>query len=338
MNVSIKVLAGQGITPSERASAYKTLMWNTAMVTTMAMMYSMLVAGDDDYEKMDPQVRDKHLVIPGTGFMIPLRSDFTLFPKLIAEYTYLSLTDNGFTDGKKVRRAMTSALTNAVLSPTVVPQIIKPAVEVGINHNFFTGRDLVGKGIAGLDKAEQYTATTSELGKLLGKAGILAPVEIDHLIKGFVGSLGGLILLGSNEALGVEGAPKPDKSVRDTVRQFPGLGTFIASEYGNAMKNDFYELRADVSAAVQTLNKLKRESPEKARAYIEENRPRLQLQTQVNAINNQLSKIRAYENQIRALPESRMSAEEKKVQIDRLRAAENRMLQNVYALRGMAGY
>jgi hypothetical protein len=338
MNVTAKVLAGRGITPSERAAAYKTLMANTMMVATLGMLYAAISGGDDDYEKMDPQVRDKHLVIPGTGFMLPLRSDFTLFPKLAAEYAYMAMTDNGFTDGKKVRRAMTEALGNAILSPTAVPQFIKPAFEVGINHNFFTGRDLVGKGIAGLDKEMQYTASTSELGKVLGKLGILAPVQIDHLIKGYAGSLGGLLLLGTNSVMANSEVPKPEKTSQDALRQIPGLGTFFASEYGNAMKNDFYELRADVSKAVQTLNRLKAESPEKAREYLEENKPRLQLQGQVNAINNQLSKIRAYENQIRALPESRMNAEEKKVQIDRLRAAEERMLQNVYKLRGMAGY
>jgi hypothetical protein len=338
MNVTAKVLAGRGITPSERAAAYKTLMANTMMVATLGMLYAAISGGDDDYEKMDPQVRDKHLVIPGTGFMLPLRSDFTLFPKLAAEYAYMAMTDNGFTDGKKVRRAMTEALGNAILSPTAVPQFLKPAIEVGINHNFFTGRDLVGKGIAGLDKEMQYTATTSELGKLLGKLGILAPVEIDHLIKGYAGSLGGLLLLGTNSVMANSEVPKPEKGDRDALRQIPGLGTFFASEYGNAMKNDFYELRADVSKAVQTLNRLKAESPEKAREYMEENRPRLQLQTQVNAINNQLSKLRAYENQIRALPESRMDATQKKEQIDRLKAAEERMLQNVYRLREMAGY
>jgi hypothetical protein len=33
-----------------------------------------------------------------------------------------------------------------------------------------------------------------------------------------------------------------------------------------------------------------------------------------------------------------MNAEEKKAQIDRVKAAEERMLKNVYKLRGMAGY
>jgi hypothetical protein len=338
MNVTAKVLAGRGISPSERAAAYKTLMWNTMMVATLGAVYAMLNGGNDDYDEMDPQVRDKHIVIPGTPFMLPLRSDFTLFPKLAAEYTYMAMTDNGFTDGKKVRRAMSEALGNAILSPTAVPQFLKPAVEVGLNHNFFTGRDLVGKGVAGLDKEMQYTASTSELGKVLGKLGILAPIEIDHLIKGYTGSLGGFLLLGTNAVMTQGDVPKPEKTTQDSLRQIPGLGTFFASEYGNAMKNDFYELRADVAKAVQTLNRLKTESPEKARAYMEENKPRLQLQSQVNAINNQLSKLRAYENQIRALPESRMNAEEKKAQIDRVKAAEERMLKNVYKLRGMAGY
>ena len=338
MNVTAKVLAGRSITPTERAAAYRTLITNAAMVTTLAFLYSAMVADDEEYEKMDPQVRDKHLLIPGTGFMLPLRSDMTLFPKLAAEYSYLMMTDNGFTDGKKVRRAMSEALANAILSPTVVPQFIKPAVEVGINHNFFTGRDLVGKGIAGRDKEAQYTASTSELGKLLGKFGILAPVEIDHLIKGYAGSVGGLMLLGTNALMSDSGVPKPEKGDRDVLRQIPGMGTFFASEYGNAMKNDFYELREEVARTVKTLNAYKKESPEKAREYMQEKLPLLKLQNQVNAIGNQLAKLRDYENQIRALPEGRMNAEQKTAEIQRLKAAEDRMLQNVYKLRNMAGY
>lgn len=338
MNVTAKVLAGRSITPTERAAAYKTLVWNTMMVTALAFLYSAMVSGDDDYEKMDPQVRDKHLLIPGTGFMLPLRNDMTLFPKLAAEYSYLMMTDNGFTDGKKVRRAMSEALANAILSPTVVPQFIKPAVEVGINHNFFTGRDLVGKGIAGRDKAEQYTASTSELGKFLGKLGILAPVEIDHLIKGYAGSVGGLMLLGTNAIMQDSGVPKPEKSDRDALRQIPGMGTFFASEYGNAMKNDFYELREEVARTVTTLNHLKDKSPERAQEYMREKLPLLQLQKQVNAIGNQLTKLRSYEDQIRSLPESRMTAEQKAETLKRIKESEDRMLMSVYKLRNMAGY
>jgi len=338
MNVTVKVLSGRSITPTERAAAYRTLMWNTMMVTTLAFLYSAMVSGDDDYEKMDPQVRDKHLIIPGTSFMLPLRNDFTMFPKLAAEYSYLMMTDNGFTDGKKVRRAMGAALANAVLSPTVVPQAIKPALEVGINHNFFTGRDLVGKGIAGRDKELQYTESTSELGKFLGKMGILAPVEIDHLIKGYAGTVGGLGLMTANAVMSQGNVPKAEKATQDELRQIPGMSTFFASSHGNAMKNDYYELREEVASAVKSLNFLKGKSPEEARAYVKEKMPLLQLQGPINNINNQLTKIRKYEEQIRSLPESRMNSAEKKVTLDRIKESEDRMLKNVYRLRNMAGY
>lgn len=338
MNVMAKVLTGRSISPTERSAAYRTLVWNSLMVTGLAFMYAALSSGDDDYEKMDPQVRDKHLLIPGTGFMLPLRNDFTLFPKLAAEYAYLTMTDNGFTDGKKVRKAMGEALSNAVLSPTVVPQFIKPAFEVGINHNFFTGRDLVGKGVAGRDTEAQYTASTSELGKMLGKLGVLSPIAIDHLIKGYAGSVGGLMLMATNAIMEDSGVPKAAKGERDSLRQIPGMGTFFASEYGNAMKNDFYDLREEVSKAVNTLNAYKKESPEKAREYMEEHKDVLKLQKQVNAINNQLTKLREYSNRIQALPTDRMDAEKKKAELDRVKQAEDRMLMNVYKLRNMAGY
>jgi len=64
----------------------------------------------------------------------------------------------------------------------------------------------------------------------------------------------------------------------------------------------------------------------------------LQLQGPINNINNQLTKIRKYEEQIRSLPESRMNSAEKKVTLDRIKESEDRMLKNVYRLRNMAGY
>jgi hypothetical protein len=172
----------------------------------------------------------------------------------------------------------------------------------------------------------------------LGKLGILAPVEIDHLIKGYAGSVGGVLLLGTNAIMGDSGVPKPEKSNRDVLRQIPGMGTFFASEYGNAMKNDFYELREEVARTVKTLNSYKKESPEKVREYMQEKLPLLRLQGQVNNIGNQLTKLREYEKQIRSFPESRMDAERKTAELQRLKVAEDRMLQNVYKLRSMAGY
>jgi len=276
-------------------------------------MYAALASDDEDYQKMDPSIRDRHLLIPGTAFMLPLRGDLTLMPKLIAEYAYLGMTDNTFTDGKKIRRAMSSALAEAVLSPTVVPQVVKPFLEVGVNHSFFTGRSIIGQHLAGLETEKQYTTSTSEFAKFIGSSGLIAPVNVDHIIKGVTGTTGGLFLQFTNNIVnGVSDQPRPEKSWQDAIASTPGLSAFVAKEYGNADKNDYYELRDEVSKAVNTLNDI-----EKHGTYLEykefegKRTDLLKVKDQVNNINRQLSELRAYERDIIEAPESKMNAEKK---------------------------
>jgi hypothetical protein len=339
-NVIYKTLTGKGITPQQKKEAHRTLASNALKISALAFMYAALSADDEDYQKMDPSIRDRHLLIPGTAFMLPLRGDLTIMPKLIAEYTYLGMTDNAFTDGKKIRRAMGNALAEAVLSPTVVPQVIKPFLEVGTNYSFFTGRSIIGQHLAGLETEKQYTSSTSEFSKFIGSSGLIAPVNVDHIIKGVTGTTGGLFLhLTNNIVNGTSDQPRPEKSWQDAIASTPGLSAFVAKEYGNADKNDYYELRDEVSKAVNTLRDIEKHGTvEEYRAFAGERADLLKVKDQVNNINRQLSELRAYERDVIEAPESRMSAEKKGQEIERIRQMEQRMLGNVNELRRMAGY
>jgi hypothetical protein len=339
-NVIYKTLSGKGIAPQQKKEARRILVSNALKIGALAFMYAALSADDEDYQKMDPSIRDRHLLIPGTAFMLPLRGDLTLMPKLIAEYTYLGMTDNAFTDGKKIRRAMSSALAEAVLSPTVVPQVFKPFLEVGTNYNFFTGRSIIGQHLAGLETEKQYTTSTSELGKFIGSSGLIAPVNVDHIIKGVTGTTGGLILQFTNGLVnGVSDQPRPEKSWQDAIATTPGLSAFVAREYGNADKNDYYELRDEVSKAVNTLNDIEKHGTYLDYKEFEAKRvDLLKVKDQVNNINRQLSELRAYERDVIEAPESKMDAERKGQEIERIRQMEKKMLGNVNELRRMAGY
>ena len=339
-NVIYKTLTGKGISPQQKKEAHRTLASNALKIGALAFMYAALASDDDEYQGMDPTIRDHHLLIPGTGVMLPLRSDLTLMPKLLAEYAYLGMTDNTFTDGKKIRRALGDSLANAVMSPTAVPQAFKPVLEVATNHSFFTGRSIIGQHLAGLETEKQYTASTSEFAKFIGSSGLIAPVNVDHLIKGYLGTTGGLGLQFTNTIVnGVSEQPRPEKSWQDAIASTPGLSAFVAKEYGNADKNDYYELRDEVSKAVNTLSDIKkRGSMEEAKEFIGEKKDLLKLKDQVNAINRQLTKLREYERQVIEAPESRMSAEKKGQEVERIREMEKRMLGNVHKLREMAGY
>ncbi len=337
-NVAYKTIMGKGISPSQKKEAQKVLMSTTAKIMALGFIYAAICADDDDYQKMDPTIRDRHLLIPGTGFMLPMRPDVFILPKLAAEYAYQGITDQGFTDGKKMRRGMFDAVMNAVLSPTVVPQVAKPALEVMTNYNFFTGRPLVGMGLENKITAEQFTNNTSELAKFLGKAGVISPVNIDHLIKGYTGTTGGLMLQATSAAVNVgSGTPTPEKSLQDTLASTPGLSAFFVREHGAAMKNDYYELRGEVDKAVATYNNMiKTGRVEDAREFYTENKDIFAVKTQVNTIERQLTKLRDQSKYIMA--STKLSSEEKGARLERIKQTEDRMLANINNLRRRAGY
>jgi hypothetical protein len=296
----------------------------------MSLMYAMLNGDDEDYLKKPATVRDRLLMIPGTGgISIPLRADLFTMPKMITEHMYLTMTDKGYEDGRKFRDSMKAALGSAVLGPTAVPQAIKPLVEVGINYDFFQGRPLVGTYQQKLDTERQFTDSTSELGKILGKAGILSPIAIDHLVRGMFGSAGGLIIYATNPMLHSDpNTPRPSLSERDAIATLPGMSGFMMKSYESALKKDFYTLKEEVDKAANTMNDLKTRSPQDIEGFLskEENMARVSLQKSVNAIGERLSNIR---KAITQTTNSTMDADEKERQIKILRNAEEQMLQAV---------
>lgn len=337
-NVAYKTIMGKSIAPAQKKEAQRILLSTSAKIAALGFIYAALCADDEDYQKMDPTIRDRHLLIPGTGFMLPLRPDVFILPKLAAEYSYQMITDQGFTDGKKLRRGMADAVLNAVLSPTVVPQVVKPALEVMVNYNFFTGRPLVGMGLQNKITSEQFTNTTSELAKFLGKAGLIAPVNIDHLIKGYLGTTGGLALQATSSAANIGNpVPAPEKSLQDTLASTPGLSTFFIRENGAAFKNDYYELRGEVDKAVATYNDMvKTGRVEEAKEFYQDKKDLFAVKQQVNTIERQLTKLRDRTKVI--YTSTKMSGEEKGAELERIKQIESRMLANINDLRRRAGY
>jgi len=330
-NVAYKTITGRGISPTERQDAFKTLAATTASVMALSLMYAMLNGDDEDYLKKPATVRDRLLMIPGTGGMsVPLRADLFTMPKLITEHMYLMMTDKGYEDGRKFRDSMASALSSAMTSPTVVPQVIKPLAEVGLNYNFFQQRPLIGTFQQKLDTERQFTDSTSEFSKMLGQTGLIAPINADHLIRGMLGSFGGLALWMTNDLIASvnPSGERSDISVQDAIATMPGTSGFVSKSYESALKKDFYTLKEDVDRAVNTMNELKKNAPQEIGGFLakEENMARLGISKSVNAIGEKLSNIRAAMKQIQ---NSSMSGEEKERQIKILRDAEEQMLQGV---------
>jgi len=340
MNVVYKTLTARGIAPTERAEALRVWTSTIPKVMVLSLLYSMLMGDDEDYLDDDPVTRARKLYVPGVdGLTIPLRPDlFTFISKIVPEQIYRNMTDEMTMDGTKTRTALRDALVDAVAGPTAVPQAIKPLIEVALNRNFFTGRDLVGQGLQYLDKPEQYSFNTSEFAKTLGKSGVISPIVADHLLRNYFGYTGGIVLMGLDATINAgSDIQKPTMPTRDFIASIPGMSPFVTRELGVKNKNDFYELREKVNTAVNTFNRVRETDPARAKDYRDENKELLRVQTQVNRINQMLADLRKRERIIRESPRSRMSPEQKEEAILKLKLQEQRILKNVAQLRNTAG-
>jgi hypothetical protein len=340
--VALKVLTGTGISPTDRKEAFQTLATTSAAVATLSLLYAMANGDDEDYMETPANIRDRTLTIPGSGGVrIPLRPDFFLFPKIIAEHTYLMLSDQGYQDGAKFRTSMKDALLSAVASPTPFPTAIKPAIEVAINYDFFQGKPLIGNFEKEKALERQFRDSTSEFAKLLGATGMVSPIAADHMIRGMFGSFGGLFLYGTNQFLHSDpDVPRPELSAGEMLTALPGTSGLLKRPQESALKNDFYTLRDEVEKAVNTFNDIKTRSPQGMEDFLadEKKMARYMLGKPVDQISQRLSKIRRQMTIITNMPENQMSAQEKADFIRELREFEREYLKSVdvKALREMA--
>lgn len=327
-----KTLTGVGISPQKRSEALKTLATTSGAMMAMALFYTMMNADDEEYKKTPEAIRDRTLNIPGTGGLrIPLRPDLFLMPKVMTEHLYHLITDNGLSDGAKFRKSVTDGIANAVLSPQPIPQALKPAIEVGINYDFFQGRPLIGQFEKQKEAERQFNDNTSEFAKMMGQFGV-SPIAADHVIRGMFGSAGGLFLYTTNFMINSDpDVPRPELSFRDAMAALPGTSGFVTKASENALKGDFYALRDEVEKTKNTYNDIKNRSPQELEQFLsdEKNIARLGLAKGTEKIGMQLSKIRRAIAQITNAPEDLYSASEKKDAIKELRQVEKEILQSI---------
>jgi hypothetical protein len=332
LNVMMKVASGRGIAPSQRAESYRVLR-NTMMKTMLlSLIYSALVSDDEDYEKLDPSVRDRRFVFPGMGGLsIPVRSDLaTLFTKIIPEHLYHTLYKQD-EDGTKAAKAIKMGLVNAIASPSVMPQALKPLAEVAMNYDYFTGRPIAGTGVGGREDEMQYTARTSELAKVIGSLSGSSPMNIDHLLDGYLGYSAGLIRIATNDYMAdIRGDILPSRSTQDLINAIPGTSAFYSKEFGNRAKNDYYELR-DIMGEVYNTYKYKEKfrGPEETLEYIKKdnNQGLIARKGLMDDIGKYLGQLRAAET--RVLEDKNMAPDEKQKRIRYFRQEEANMLDHI---------
>lgn len=346
INVLAQALAGGGLKGMSRKKAQARILKTGALLAGLSTLYAMSVAGSEEYEELDDQTRLRNIVIPGSkaifgeAVLIPMNTSAAFFFKALPELTYNKIIRDGTEtemDATRLKKALAEAAADSLLGPNVVPSAIKPAIEVALNKNFWTGSTVIPRGLEKFESAEQYNAATSELAKTLsgltevGDKRLLSPIEFDHMIRGMFGTAGYLSMYASN----MLAAERPDPRLRDT----PGLGRFFAGPVGRKNEELFYDLKERAEKKYQTYQLLaeKRDKQDEAEKYLDKNIGLISAYDYIKDIESDFQDINDLIRQIGESSSYPGTPKEKREEITDLQKLKSEILEGVERERKDAG-
>tara|TARA_B100001094_G_C18054245_1_gene731627 strand:- start:96 stop:1085 length:990 start_codon:yes stop_codon:yes gene_type:complete len=231
------------------------------MSTTVA--YWLMFSDEEEYKQATDEQRDLNWILSlpkSFGVDVPLRIPipfevgllFKTIPERILD-TYGVAEVFGKT-GQTSQRELGESLKRGIGETLAVnplgAQIVAPLIEAVWNKNFFTGRDIVPFYLSqNRSQGLISRASNTEVSKLLGEATNISPMKIDHVMYGYVGTLGGYLIDAIDEmvfknpaVLGDKGTAAPTKD----FTQLPVMKRFFLNKFSSGDVQDFYDLRKEV--------------------------------------------------------------------------------------------
>lgn len=318
--------ASTGNMNTSDAAAIKRNFW--ARGTTMiflSTLYWLMVSDDEEYKKQEQETRDNNWIIPSIGAKIPIPFEVGVLFKVIPEriVAYLFGDDTG-QDLKE--SAMRSFISTFAFNPT--PQIAKPILEAAFDFNPFTWRSIVSKGMEEVEAKYQVSPSTSEFSKLIAQNLGLSPVKVDHILKGYSGTIGMYGIDVIDMVLEQFGdSPKPTKR----FEQLPFFKRFVSDPEARGYVTQYYELKDAVDTTVRTMNLLEKtgESEEYVK-YLTKNQGTLAFKDYVRDTEKSMKELREMRLAIRS---SQMTGDEKRDALLEISRAESAITSQVQLIK-----
>ena len=347
IDVLVMALMGKRMLGKSRQAALAQLAKTAATFGTYVLLYSWLVGDDDEYQQLDDQTKVRNIFLSKnwTGLdqniLLPMHTSASFMFKSIPELTYNYIVNKGTDnemDAKRLRTALSEAAMDSLLGPNPVPTGVKPAIEIILNKNFFTGSTVVPRGMEDLDAAEQYTATTSEFGKVLSALTglpftdkrVLNPIEADHLVRGMFGTTGSAVQWLSN--LFSEDRPAP------RAKDNPLYGSFITADVPRGREDLFYDFKGIVDNRYETFMKLlERGKDKEADAYYDKYSDLIASRDYVVGMEAALRDINRQIRNIGEIKDKDFTPEQRRQEITDLQRQKNDILDGIIQMRLDAG-
>lgn len=315
----------------QKMDARNVLLKRGALIAASTMAYAMLMQDDEAYKNATPEERAMNwfLRVPGLDepVRVPIPFELGLLFKSIPEAAINVAF--GDTELKAGMKAIGKQLWMS--TPLSLPTAINPAVELAANYSFFTDQPIESQRERGLTADQRYRPGTTEAAKLLGSLGVLSPVQVEHLVRGYTGGVGLTLMAAADLALrpltGADEVAKPDRKNSELAV----IGPLFQPNTGRGIINEAFNDIERFQQAHQSYKKLL-ESGERAEAaaFASKFSREIALASTGGAFRQQMGELATLKRNIAANRE--MSGEQKREQIERLKQVEITLAQRIKQL------
>jgi len=229
--------------------------------------------------------------------------------------------------GKDFAKSMGRQLSST-LAFNPIPQTALPLVETITNYSFFTGRDVIPQGLKDVAPEFQVGPGTSLFAQWLGQGIGASPMKIDHLVKGYTGTMGGYLVDMLDMVMDLNNdSPKVSKR----LEQMPFIKRFALDPEARGTVTAFYEMKDSVDEVTRTINLLERTGDYKAWGeYYQDNMNMLATKDYIQDLEKQMKELRDMKNMIR---NSSLSGDQKRDAILDITKMENQLTANMQQLK-----
>jgi hypothetical protein len=310
----------------------KVLSANLAMKGIKVAGFSLALAAmnDDDerYQELPDWDKDMnwHIFAGDQHFRIPKPFELGIIFGTLPERMLHTAT--GTQTGGDLGKAVANAVFNTLaLNP--IPQFALPATEVLVNKSFFKDAPIEGMADENKQAEDRYNTYTSEVAKGIGSTFGVSPKKVEHLIKGYTGTIGGYVLGASDivarQIMGKETADTPASRYPVIKAFYQGSGPKGSTKFAN----DFYE---SLEAANQAYGSYKRAMEEgdtsRQQELIEGAGDKLRSRIALGRVQRAASKLGKMARAVNDNPN--LTGEQKRKQLDDIQRQKNALYHQAY--------
>lgn len=307
--------------------AKKKAMARGGMIALASLSLLMLNKDRDEYEELEDWDKDSnwHFFFGDEHVRIPKPFEIGLMFGTIPERFARSMLAKDDAD-KTFERLMWAMTSTLEINP--FPQAVRPWAEVYANKNWFTGRAIEGMADEGKLPSARYSGHTSDtmrlLSDLFGDSTGLSPKKLEHLWRGYLGTLGAYVLGASD--IGVRWMSGRDMMPEFRAKDLPVLRGFYRTgvPHSTRYRTELYKMLVEVNQIHKTVRALRKDGRHEASAELRrKERNKLSTRKVLGVTSRRLRRLRSQIDAVRRNP--MMGTAEKTRRIDAMTVRANEL-------------